>query len=179
MEDLAGEREIKMGEPRTLNLNTRALMKGKQHRRYHEDFHFRSDGIKIVGKEDSVQECKECHILLPLTAFTTHTLRGDGAYYLLNKCRECGTILQSERWAIRKNAPPKPDNCDICHENKKLELDHLHGTTKARGWVCRNCNTGIGALGDTLDKVLRAAIYLEKDKSKIIEVLNEIKNEKT
>jgi hypothetical protein len=41
--------------------------------------------------------------------------------------------------------------------------------------VCRNCNTGIGVLGDTLEGVLQAAIYLEKDKSKIIKILDGIK----
>ena len=164
-----------MGEHRTINLNIVPLKQNKQHRKNYLDFHLRSDGLKIVGKKDDIRECKECHRILPTTSFTTHTLRVDGAYFLLNKCRECNTILQSERRTVIKNAPPKPDNCDSCHKNKRLELDHIHGTVKGRGWLCRNCNTGIGVLGDTLEGVLRGAIYLEKDKSKIIETLNGIK----
>ena len=35
--------------------------------------------------------------------------------------------------------------------------------------------SGIGSLGDNLEGVLQAAVYLEKDKSKIIETLNKIK----
>ena len=163
-----------MGEHRTINLNTVPLRLNKQHRKTYGDFHFRSDGLKIVGKEDNIQECKECHKILPLTAFTTHTLRGDGAYYLRKICRECHTIVKKEHRDASKKAPLKPDNCDNCHKNKKLEIDHLHGTTKVRGWLCRNCNTGLGALGDTLEGVLQAAIYLEKDKSKIIEKLNDL-----
>ena len=156
------------------NLNTAPLQRNKRHKKTHKDFHFRTTGIKIVGKEDDVQECKECHRILPLTAFTTHTLRVDGAYYLLKICRECKTMVESERWAMKKNVLPKPDRCDCCHKDKKLQRDHIHGATTFRGWVCRNCNTGMGALGDNLEGLLRAAIYLEKDKSKIIEKLNEV-----
>ena len=90
MENLAGEKEV--SSQRILNLNTRAFMRGKQRRKHYVDFHFRSDGIKIVGKEDDIQECKECHKILPLTAFTTYTPRVDGAYYLRKICRECSCI---------------------------------------------------------------------------------------
>ena len=172
MEDLTSEKEV-----RHKNLNTLPFIKGKHYRKHYTDFHFRSDGIKIVGKEDDIQECKECHKILPLTAFTTYTPRVDGAYYLRKICRECSTIREAERRQYLKNAPLKPDNCDSCHKNQKLQIDHIHRTTTIRGWVCRNCNSGIGSLGDTLEGVLRAAIYLEKDKGKIIEVLNGIKNE--
>ena len=174
MEDIAGEEEIKMGAFKNPNLNTAALMNVKRHRKTHENFHFRPDGIKIVGKEDRVQECKECHLIFPITAFTTKYLRIDGAYFLKTICRECHSIANKESRDVLKKAPPKPDNCDKCHKNKKLELDHIHGTTKVRGWLCRNCNSGVGILEDTLEGVLRGAIYLEKDKSKIIEKLNEV-----
>ena len=160
------------------NLNILPLTRGKQHYKTYTDFHVRSDGIKIVGKKEDVQECKECHRILLLGAFTTHGLRADGAYRNRKICRECQTEVEAEKREARKNAPPKPDNCVCCHKNKKLEIDHLHGTTTFRGWVCGQCNKGIGSLGDTLEGVLQAAIYLEKDKGKIIEKLNGIKNEK-
>ena len=128
---------------RTKNLNTTPLKQNKQHKKTHEHFHFRPTGIKIVGKEDEIQECKECHRSLPLTAFTTHTLRSNGAFALKKICRECNSIGEADRRTVLKNAPPKPDNCDNCHKNKKLQIDHIHGTTIFRGWVCRNCNTGI------------------------------------
>ena len=167
MEDFTNKKEIKMGSSKTPNLNTLALMRGKRHLKIHENFHFRSDGLKIVGKEDDMRECKECHLILPMTAFTTKSLRIDGAYRLKKICRQCHIIVNKEQREVRKNAPPKPDYCDNCHKNKKLEMDHIHGTTKVRGWLCSNCNRGIGALEDTLEGVLQAAVYLEKDKRKI------------
>ena len=150
------------------------LLTRNSHRKTYTNFHFRSDGIKIVGKKDDVQECKECHKILPSIAFTTHTTRADGAYFLQRTCRECKTVVSSERWTIIKNAPPKPEHCECCHKKtEKLQIDHIHGSTTFRGWLCRNCNTGMGALGDNLEGLLQAAIYLEKDKDKIIKTLHD------
>jgi len=160
------------------NLNARPYWERsyakKQKYKNHEDFHYRGE-IKIAGKETDMQECKACHRILSLRAFTSGSLRSDGAYYLKKLCRECQTEMEAEKREARKNAPPKPDRCDCCHGKNNLEMDHLHGTSIFRGWVCRNCNSGIGSLGDTLEGLLQAAVYLEKDKSKIIEILNGIK----
>lgn len=39
-------------------------------------------------------------------------------------------------------------------------VDHDHVTGEIRGIVCHDCNVGIGRLGDTLEGVQRAVIYL-------------------
>ena len=167
-----------MPEKRKKNLNTMALQINRQHRKTSRDFHFRSDGIKIAGKETDMRECRECHRILPTTAFTTKSFREDGAYNLQKACRECKTTLYKEQRESRKNASPKPERCECCHKKvKKLQVDHLHGTFTFRGWLCRDCNTGIGSLGDNLEGVLQAAVYLENDKNKIIETLDKVYNE--
>ena len=176
LEDCAGEKEIMPGSKKNLNLNT-APIAGcgkKRKRKDHENFHYRGK-IKIAGKETDTQECKECHEIFPAMSFTTKNLRGDGAYYLKKICRQCHTLLEKERRGVRKIAPPKPERCDCCHKKtKKLQLDHIHGATIFRGWVCPDCNAGMGKLGDNLEGLLQAAVYLEKDKNKIIEKLNEM-----
>jgi hypothetical protein len=43
-----------------------------------------------------------------------------------------------------------------------LCLDHNHETGKFRGWLCDNCNTGIGKLGDTVEGLERAIAYLKR-----------------
>ena len=162
-----------------LNLNTTPMKRyyTKQKYKDHKNFHYRGE-IKMAGKETDTQECKECHKILPLTAFTAHTLRSDGAYYFRNICRQCNTVYEKDRREARKNAPPKPEHCQCCHKKtKKLEVDHIHGSTTFRGWLCTDCNTGIGKLGDDLPGVLQAAIYLENDKNKIIETLDKVYNE--
>ena len=159
-----------------LNLNTTPMKRyyTKQKYKDHKNFHYRGE-IKMAGKETDTQECKECHKIFPAMAFTTKSLRSDGAYYLHKACRQCISILEREKREVRKIAPPKPECCDCCHKKtKKLEIDHIHGTLIFRGWVCSNCNAGTGKLGDNLEGVLRGALYLEKDKNKIIEKLNEL-----
>lgn len=56
--------------------------------------------------------------------------------------------------------------CDICgtHEDesrRRLCMDHCHETGRFRGFLCRNCNSGIGLLGDNADGVAAALKYLE------------------
>ncbi len=169
------------GPERNLNLNTIPYWETsygkKQKYKSHENFHYRGD-IKIVGKETDMQECKECHKILPIMAFTTAYSRGDGAWRLKKICRECNTVNEKEKRDARKNAPPKPERCACCHKKtKKLQVDHIHGSTTFRGWLCTDCNTGIGSLGDNLEGVLQAAVYLENDTEKIKETLHKVFNE--
>tara|TARA_R110002110_G_scaffold382840_1_gene594082 strand:- start:114 stop:638 length:525 start_codon:yes stop_codon:yes gene_type:complete len=159
------------------NLNTTPLKHNKPLGKNYGDFHFRPDGIKIAGKEEDIRECIKCHRILPTTAFTTNTLKGNGAYSLKNKCRECNARLGLERKRSKENAPPKPNRCNCCHKKCKVQGDHIHGSFIFRGWLCNDCNIGVGNLGDTLEGVLQGAIYLEKDKSKIIEILDKVFNE--
>lgn len=41
-------------------------------------------------------------------------------------------------------------------------VDHCHETGKVRGLLCTGCNTTIGKMGDTIEKVQRIIMYLEK-----------------
>lgn len=43
----------------------------------------------------------------------------------------------------------------------RLYVDHVHGTKTIRGLLCFSCNSGIGALGDTIEGVERALSYLK------------------
>jgi hypothetical protein len=59
---------------------------------------------------------------------------------------------------------PEPSRCECCgnppHGKQSLHLDHDHAANTFRGWLCMNCNHGIGKLGDDYDGVLRALRYL-------------------
>lgn len=60
---------------------------------------------------------------------------------------------------------PAPDSCECCGGppgKKGLAIDHCHETGAFRGWLCTNCNTGIGKLGDDIAGVVRAVEYLTK-----------------
>jgi hypothetical protein len=54
--------------------------------------------------------------------------------------------------------------CAICYRPEDprytLAVDHDHDTEKVRSLLCRKCNTGIGALGDSPQLLHAAADYL-------------------
>ena len=56
-----------------------------------------------------------------------------------------------------------PIACEACGKlrgNKILFLDHDHKTGKFRGWLCLQCNSGIGMLGDNMEGLVKAMSYL-------------------
>src|SRR5690606_973341 len=67
-------------------------------------------------------------------------------------------------WYRRRAGLPTPTRaepalCECCGQlpgKKSLAVDHCHETGKFRGWLCTNCNTGIGKLGDGIEGLIRA-----------------------
>lgn len=62
--------------------------------------------------------------------------------------------------------------CAICgaevgdSRQNSLFVDHCHAHGHVRGLLCHGCNTGIGFFGDSVERLLEAALYLEKDRRK-------------
>jgi len=85
-------------------------------------------------------------------------------------CVECARV--HTRKAGRKRISPLayahrpcPMVCECCGQSPgkcALALDHNHDTGEFRGWLCSNCNLGLGRLGDNLPGVDRARAYLER-----------------
>jgi len=83
-------------------------------------------------------------------------------------CKTCRSDYQMGVAIAKKFAPPRPSEpipCEICQqltEPKELHLDHDHKGHFFRGWLCRTCNVGLGALGDSIEGLEVAIKYLEK-----------------
>lgn len=65
------------------------------------------------------------------------------------KWRECDNI-----------EPPHEGECPICERTKLLVYDHCHRTKRFRGWICSDCNLGLGKFNDESICLSRALQYL-------------------
>jgi hypothetical protein len=110
------------------------------------------------------------------------TERAKAKYQADARHRETIRDRQRFRWAVdidfrQKSAAAKnkargmpepvrlrPEACEMCGriQKKALHLDHDHATGKFRGWLCNQCNTGLGLLGDSITAVERAITYLRR-----------------
>lgn len=66
--------------------------------------------------------------------------------------------------------------CAICNrppitKASRLSVDHCHETGKIRGLLCTRCNTGIGMLGDSIQYVESALLYLVSHKNVLANVI--------
>ena len=79
------------------------------------------------------------------------------------ECKKCFKDLSLKYWKLKKEHPTHVlgTPCQCCgREDQLLTWDHCHETTEHRGWLCHNCNTGIGKLGDNIQGVTNAMNYL-------------------
>ena len=131
-------------------------------------------------KDSRAAQCNKCRSVdRPARAGERHAaqLRGELIYFVNEPC---GRGHQSERYVSsggcieclrERSGHPTPTRlapalCECCNSGnglKRLALDHDHVTGQFRGWLCDNCNMGIGQLGDTKEGLLMALHYMEKN----------------
>jgi hypothetical protein len=75
-------------------------------------------------------------------------------------CRACEANDKKQIRRLAKLVGPPAPACQICRCAGKTELDHCHVSGAFRGWLCSECNTGLGKLGDDIAGVRRAIAYL-------------------
>ena len=126
----------------------------------------------IKGFENMWQFCRVCNGLKHQKDFTVHSeLDKYARRKLRNICRDCDVhkALLLRKLKHEQGKPPK--DCQLCGEEKKLQLDHCHKTNTFRGWLCNDCNSGLGKLGDDVPSLERGIKYLKGE-------LKENKNDK-
>lgn len=65
-----------------------------------------------------------------------------------------------------------PASCEACGGaptrfrggSERLAWDHDHATGRFRGWLCSNCNTALGLLGESQVRLKALSKYLKKHK---------------
>jgi hypothetical protein len=132
----------------------------------------------IEGKEGEViyQETKVCSKCKQ--TLSTHMFgKASGGNYLRGECRACSKEVTIAREKAKLTAPKIPNNyqCPVCqrteeqvkHRGGKKSgtwcCDHSHTTGLFRGWLCHDCNRGIGNLGDDINRLKRAMEYVSEN----------------
>ena len=88
-------------------------------------------------------------------------------YYAANPDKAARALETSKQAGYRKwrgsanYEHPHNGICPICTKEKLLVYDHCHETGAFRGWVCNNCNRGLGYFGDSVAGIQRALVYLQ------------------
>lgn len=116
----------------------------------------RSSKLELPGL-NATKTCKVCKQTKPVELF------GRNGTWRRPECLSCYSRQMATYQRLRKKqqAPPLGTPCECCGSTEqKLHWDHCHETHEHRGWICNNCNTGIGKLGDNIEGVIKALDYL-------------------
>lgn len=136
--------------------------------------------IEEVEKEHNQElHCRKCNKFKPLSSFNNSTVKFEteprpkgsaGIAGTARYCKSCKKTYDAGKAIAVKLAgkkPLKPSPCNCCGimtTPEKLCLDHDHITLSFRGWLCRSCNIGLGALGDNVESLEKAISYLNRSK---------------
>ena len=126
-----------------------------------------------------MKSCTKCGQLLSEDKFHKRTY-SSGNVGLQPKCKSCTTEIRRgykyKHEKIRHQlkltveeverliAPGQCANPACRSKDRRLCIDHDHGTKKPRGLLCHNCNTALGLLGDDVQIILGLSQYLAQSK---------------
>lgn len=122
---------------------------------------------------NDTQYCPRCHRTKLVSDFN---FRNSKSGVRQGWCRECHNMEMRERnWRkqgidmdlVRYSEALvyRGGACDICSvvtESLELHVDHKHGESRVRGFLCGECNKGLGMFYDDPEKLRRAADYLDR-----------------
>ena len=133
-----------------------------------------------------MKECSKCGAIKPLEEYPKNNKCRSGR---TNRCKPCTQAYKAQwrkanpashrsahlrsKYGISVeefNAMLEEQNhtcllCDHKHvencQKNALRVDHNHQTGEIRGLLCKECNSGMGLLGDNPERLRAAARYLE------------------
>ena len=112
--------------------------------------------------DNNSRKCIKCGEVKPFESFPFFSTSDAGRK---NSCKKCNAKNARIRNILRNENPKPNDNkCQLCNkETEQLVLDHCHETNKFRGWLCQNCNKGLGCFFDNTSYLNKAISYLKNN----------------
>jgi hypothetical protein len=123
---------------------------------------------KIKSKDK--RKCKKCGIVKETSKDFHISMKSQYRVWYKKRCKICSNKDNIEATYIRKknlHLYPSDNVCKMCKIKSPhpLNSDHCHIKETFRGWICRDCNLGLGLLGDNIKGVKMALRYLERSKN--------------
>jgi hypothetical protein len=134
--------------------------------------------LKTTDRDDQGRKlCRLCARWLPVEEFYTNPTPKDGLHNRCIECHRSGHLHRRYGITIdryREILKTQGGGCKICGglnaNGKDLAVDHDHSCCDGRkscgrcvrGLLCSRCNTGIGMLGDSAERLRIALAYLEQ-----------------
>lgn len=132
--------------------------------------------LGTTGSNESVEEdvrhkaCKVCGDVHPVTEdyFPVAYTHASGTKHLTGVCYACTKQGAQTRSRLKKiHRKDYPDKCACCGRpesdtKRGFHLDHCYQTQTFRGWICEQCNRGIGNLGDNIEGLEKALEYMKR-----------------
>ena len=109
------------------------------------------------------RKCKKCGQTKKLKDFPINNTLASGILrkHTCNICRGHQSKVRSK--LHKENKRPELIVCPICQKKTyKVVLDHNHSTDEFRGWLCNDCNNGLGKFNDDIVLLRKAIKYLKK-----------------
>ena len=126
------------------------------------------------------KRCTKCGVVKYLTEFKKDRRRCvDGTR---NVCTLCYTKQDKRSKMLREQwlsaGKVIPNVCEVCGKksnpndfSSRIVCDHDHETGEFRGWICDYCNRSIGGLGDNIEGLQEAILYLQGKKKSVVEYI--------
>lgn len=117
--------------------------------------------------------CRDCKIEKPIDDFEKNQVGKDNRIIRRPTCKECRSVKvkmkTNEQKEYNKLKPKIGDEftCPICNDSfirqhkNDVVLDHNHLNGSIRGFLCGNCNTGLGRFKDNIETLQKAIQWLK------------------
>ena len=119
--------------------------------------------------------CSRCGLTKHETEFAKNQYRKGSIVVRRAYCIECGKLIKHISPKAKKEYEknyPRPEigktfQCPICKRTKQIWhknqvcLDHNHETGEIRGYICGDCNASIGRIGEDIEILERAILWLK------------------